>query len=106
MAQILELYLHHRYINGVAIGPGQCAVDDNGLIVPVAKLSIKELRAEVEARGVIGGEDMKKAELTAVVKVGFCRTLQDFAGPHMLLLLLSHVSFTCYTQYKGSWHLD
>jgi hypothetical protein len=49
---------------------------------------------------------MKKAELTAVVKVGVCRTLQDFAGPHILLLLLSHICFTCYTLYKGSCHLD
>jgi len=60
-------------------------VDDTGMIVPVSKLSIKELRAEVEARDVVGGEDMKKAELTAVVKVRACRT-----GPCVLLLLPSH----------------
>eukprot|EP00775_Hariotina_reticulata_P005582 gene5582-5820_t len=57
-----------KYINGVAIGPGRCVVDDSGSIVPVAKLTIKELRAEVAARDVAGAEDMKKAELTAVVK--------------------------------------
>lgn len=59
-----------RYVNGVAIGAGQCVVDDDGLVVPVSKCTIKELRAEAEGRGVPDTKDMKRADLTAVVKVG------------------------------------
>jgi hypothetical protein len=52
----------------VAIGRGQCVVDDDGLVVPISKCSIKELRAEAEARGT-DAAGMKRPELTQVIKV-------------------------------------
>lgn len=58
-----------RYIDGVAIGRGQCVVDDDGLIVPVSKCSMKELRAEAAARGAANAADMKRPELSAAIKV-------------------------------------
>lgn len=58
-----------RYFNGVAIGPGRCAVDDSGRVIPVSKATIKELRAEAEARGAADAGDLKRPELVALIKV-------------------------------------
>jgi hypothetical protein len=55
----------------VAIGRGQCVVDDDGLVMPISKCSMKELRAEAEARG-MNAADMKRPELTAAIKVCIC----------------------------------
>jgi hypothetical protein len=63
--------LLRRYINGVAIGRGRCVVDDDGLVVPVSKCTVKELRAEAEARGAANAAEMKRPELTAYIKVGW-----------------------------------
>lgn len=59
-----------RYINGIAIGRGRCVVDDDGLVVPVSKCTVKELRAEATARGTTDAAGMKRPELTALIKVG------------------------------------
>jgi hypothetical protein len=60
-----------RYVNGVPLGPGQCVVDEGGFILPVSKCSVKELRAEAEARGIAGSKEMKKPELLTTIKVTF-----------------------------------
>jgi hypothetical protein len=44
-------------------------VDEDGLVVPVSKCLLKELRAEAEARG-MDAADMKRPELTSAIKVG------------------------------------
>lgn len=44
-------------------------VDEGGSIVPVAKCSVKELRAEAEARQILGAKEMKKPELASAIKV-------------------------------------
>ena len=46
-------------------------VDDDGLVVPVSKCTVKELRAEATARGTTDAAGMKRPELTALIKVGF-----------------------------------
>lgn len=51
------------------LGPGLCVVDEGGSIVPVAKATVKELRAEAEARQIVGAKDMKRPELAAAIKV-------------------------------------
>jgi hypothetical protein len=61
----------------VAIGRGQCVVDDDGLVVPVSKCSMKELRAEAAARGAANAADMKRPELTAMIKVGGAALLRS-----------------------------
>jgi hypothetical protein len=53
-------------------------VDEGGSIVPVAKCSVKELRAEAEARQIVGAKDMKKAELASAIKV--CAVAGCWAG--------------------------
>lgn len=62
--------LNSRYVNGIPLGPGMCVVDEGGSIVPVSKCTVKELRAEAEARSIMGAQDMKKPELAAAIKVG------------------------------------
>ncbi|KAF6261647.1 hypothetical protein COO60DRAFT_743720 [Scenedesmus sp. NREL 46B-D3] len=62
-----------QYIDGVAIGRGQCVVDDDGLIVPVSKCSMKELRAEAAARGAANAADMRRPELSAAIKAARAR---------------------------------
>lgn len=47
-----------------------CVVDEGGSIVPVSKCTVKELRAEAEARSIMGAQEMKKPELAAAIKVG------------------------------------
>jgi hypothetical protein len=44
-------------------------VDEDGLVVPISKCLLKELRAEAEARGITNAADMKRPELTAAIKV-------------------------------------
>ncbi|KAF8065665.1 pentatricopeptide repeat-containing protein [Scenedesmus sp. PABB004] len=62
-----------EYVNGVAIGPGRCVVGDDGLVVPLAKATLKQLRAEAEARGVADPGAMKRPELTAALKAARAR---------------------------------
>jgi hypothetical protein len=52
------------------VGVGACAVDDSGLPLPLTKMKVSDLRAECAARGVEGTEDMKRADLMELVKVG------------------------------------
>jgi len=59
-----------RYVNGVPLGPGLCVVDEDGFIIPIAKCTVKELRAEAEARQIVGAKDMKRPDLTSAIKVG------------------------------------
>ncbi|WIA11381.1 hypothetical protein OEZ85_011501 [Tetradesmus obliquus] len=62
-----------EYINGIAIGRGRCVVDDDGLVVPVSKCTVKELRAEATARGTTDAAGMKRPELTALIKAARAR---------------------------------
>lgn len=57
-------------VDGYRIGPGRCVIDDAGIIVPISKCTIKELRAEAKARDIDGAEDMKRPELLQAIKVG------------------------------------
>lgn len=66
-------------MSGVPLGPGLCVVDEGGSIVPVAKCSVKELRAEAEARQIVGAKEMKKAELASAIKV-CTETVLAFGG--------------------------
>lgn len=59
----------HRYVNGVPLGPGMCVVGEAGSIIPVAKCTVKELRAEAEARNIMGFKEMKRPELATAIKV-------------------------------------
>lgn len=56
-------------IDGYRIGPGRCVIDEAGLIVPVSKCTMKELRAEAKARDLQDAEDMKRPELVQAIKV-------------------------------------
>jgi hypothetical protein len=60
-------------VDGVPLGPGKCVVDESGRVVPAAKLTMKQLRAEAAARGMADVRDLKKAELAEAVKVRLCR---------------------------------
>lgn len=46
-----------------------CVVDEDGFIIPIAKCTVKELRAEAEARQIVGAKDMKRPDLTSAIKV-------------------------------------
>jgi hypothetical protein len=59
-----------RYVNGIPLGPGMCVVDEGGSIIPVSKCTVKELRAEAEARSILGFKEMKRPELSTAIKVG------------------------------------
>jgi hypothetical protein len=46
-----------------------CVVGEAGSIIPVAKCTVKELRAEAEARNIMGFKEMKRPELATAIKV-------------------------------------
>lgn len=75
---ILSFYLACRYADyEVDLGFCNCAVDSEGVILPVSKMSGLQMAAELESRGV-GTEGMPRPELAREIRVMLCDPLLWF----------------------------